>query len=149
MLYKRLKKWKLAGDLTSVVFAKEGITIVIPTATVSLIAVTAASILIEVYVKHKNVEKLNQCQYAFQTYGHLLNEIKDCLRSSEFNSQEFYIKMQFTDDFILENSSIVDKWVTKYDKLFTFLESFESHYRLMHTVPPNRIHIRLTSSLIL
>ena len=64
-------------------------------------------------------KKLNQCQYAFQTYGHLLNEIKDCLRSGEFNSQEFY-KMQLTDDFILDNSPIIDKWVKKYDKLFTF-----------------------------
>ena len=55
--------------------------------------------------------KNNQWQYAFQTYGHLLNEIKDCLRSDEFDSQEFYIKMQLTDDFILNNSPIVDKWV--------------------------------------
>ena len=122
--YKRLKTWKLAGDLTSVAFATEGITTVIPTAAVSLIAVSAASVLIEVYVKHKNVEKLNQCQLPFQTNGHLLNEINDCLRSGVFNAQEFYIKMQFTDDFILDNSPIVDKWVTKYDKLFNFFIIF-------------------------
>ena len=29
-------------------------------------------------MKHKNIEiRFYQCQYAFQTYGHLLNEIKE------------------------------------------------------------------------
>ena len=64
-------------------------------------------------MKHKNVE------YAFQAYGHLLNEIKDILRSVEFNSQELYNKMQLIDDFILDNSPMVDKWIKKYDEIFT------------------------------
>ena len=77
--------------------------------------------LIQVYMKHKNDEKkIKSMPIRFQKYGHLLNEIKDCLRSGEFNSQEFYIKMQLTNDFILGNSPIVDKWVKKYGKLYTF-----------------------------
>ena len=47
-------------------------------------------------MKHKNVgkKKLNQCQYAFQTYQHLLMKLKDILRSAAFNSMEFYVELQ-------------------------------------------------------
>ena len=31
-------------------------------------------------------------QYAFQTYGHLLNEIKDILRSGDFERNEFFFE---------------------------------------------------------
>lgn len=72
-------------------------------------------------MKHKNVErKLNQSKYPHGTNGHLLNEIKDILRSGEFNPQELYNKIQIIDDFILDNSPLVDKWVKKYDKIFTY-----------------------------
>ena len=81
-------------------------------------AISAVSVIIQCYMKHKDVVKKAD-QYAFQTYGHLLNEIKDILRSGEFNSQEFYGKMQHYDDFILDNSPLVDKWVKKYNKIFT------------------------------
>ena len=68
-------------------------------------------------MKHKNVDiKLYQCQYAFQTYGHLLIEIKDILRSGEFDRTELLSRLQQNDDFILDNSPIVDK--RKYDKIF-------------------------------
>lgn len=63
-------------------------------------------------------KKLNQCQYAYQTYGHF-NEIKDILRSGEYNSHELYTKMQCIDDCILDNSPLVDRWTKKYDKIFT------------------------------
>ena len=66
-------------------------------------------------MKQKDVEKkVDQRQYAFQTYGHLLNEIKDILRSCEFNLQEFYSKTQHYDP-------LPDKWVKKkYNKIFTY-----------------------------
>ena len=74
-------------------------------------------------MKHEDEEKKHdQCRYAFQTYGHLLNEIKDILRSGEYNSQEFYNKMQHYDDFILDNSPLFDKWVKHYEKIFILNE---------------------------
>ena len=118
--FKRLRKWNLIGDISSVIFATGGIASAIATSGISLVTISAVSILIQTYMKHKDIEnKVNQCRYAFQTYGHLLNEIKDILRSGEFNSQEFYNKMQHYDDFILDNAALVDKWVIKYKKMFT------------------------------
>ena len=80
--FKRLRKWKLAGDISSVIFATGGITSAVATSGVSLVAISAVSVLIQSYMKHRDVvKKADQCRYAFQTYGHLLNEIKDILRS--------------------------------------------------------------------
>lgn len=117
--FKRLRKYKLAGDISSVVFETSGVTSAIATSGISLVAIPGLSVLIQTYMKHKNVErKMNQCKYAHTTYGHLLNEIKDILRSGHFDEQNLYNKMQFVDDFILDNSPIVDKYQKKNDFIY-------------------------------
>ena len=117
--YKRLKAWQLIGNISSIVFATGGLASSIATAGASLIAIAAASVLIQAYMKHENVDiKLHQCQYAFQTYGHLLIEIKDILRCGQFNGSQLLSKLQQYDDFILDNSPIVDKFEKKYDMIF-------------------------------
>ena len=68
--------------------------------------------------------KLYQCQYAFQTYGHLLNEIKEIMRNGHFDRDDLTNKLTQNDDFILDNSPIIDKWGDKYDKkyqIFTYV----------------------------
>ena len=118
--YKRLKAWQLFGNISSVVFATGGLASSIATSGISLIAIASASVLIQAYMKHKNINiKLYQCQYAFQTYGHLLTEIKNILRSGQFNQVELLSKLQQNDDFILDNSPILMcKLEQKYDKIF-------------------------------
>ena len=117
--YKRLKTWQLAGNIWSVVFATGGLASSIATSGASLLAIASASVLIQAYMKHKNIDiKLYQCQYAYQTYGHLLTEIKNILRSGQFDKAELLSKLQQNDDFILDNSPIVDKFGQKYDKIF-------------------------------
>ena len=76
-------------------------------------------------MKHRNIEiKLYQCPYAFQTYGHLLNEIKEIMRNGHFDRDDLTNELTQNDDFILDNSPIVDKWGEKYDKkyqIFTYV----------------------------
>ena len=88
-------------------------------------AISSVSVIIQAYMKHKKVEiKLYQCQYAFQTYGHLLNEIKEIMRNGHFDRDDLTNKLTQNDDFILDNSPIVDKWGNKYDKkyqIFTYV----------------------------
>ena len=92
--FKRLRKWKLPGDILSVTFATGGIASAVATSGVSLVAISIVSVLIQSYMKHKDVEKkVDQCRYAFQTYGRLLNEIKYILGYGEFNLQEYYSKL--------------------------------------------------------
>ena len=117
--YKRLKAWQLAGNISSVVVATGGLASSIATSGVSLITIASASVLIQAYMKHKSVDiKLYQWQYAFQTYGHLLIEIKNILILGQFDRTELLSRLQQNDDFILDNSPIADKFERKYDKIF-------------------------------
>ena len=70
-------------------FATGGIASSIATSGASLLAISSVSVLIQAYMKHKNIEiKLYQCQYAFKTYGHLLNEIKEIMRNGHFDRDD-------------------------------------------------------------
>ena len=65
--YKRLKAWQLTGNISSIIFATGGLASSIATSGASLIAIAAASVLIQAYMKHKNVDiKLHQCNMLFK-----------------------------------------------------------------------------------
>ena len=123
--YKRLKKWKFTGNISSIVFATAGIASSIATSGALLLTISSVSVLNQAYMKHKNIEiKLCQCQYAFQSYGHLLNEKKEIMRNGHFDRDELTNKLTQNDDFILYNSPIADKWGDKYDnkyQIFTYV----------------------------
>ena len=120
--YKRNKIINLMGNTLSIIFMSGGIISSIVTSGASLAAISTVSLIIQAYMKHKNIEKrINQCEYAYQTYEYLLNEIKEILRSGKFDDpKELYIKMQTTDDFIQDNSPLVDHWFKKFDKEFKY-----------------------------
>ena len=117
---KTFRKWRLLGNLLSIVFASGGFASSIATGGISLIAISTVSLLIQGWMKHKNVDlKIQDCTYAYQRYQHLLNEIKDMMRSGKLNSPHIYNTMKNIDDYVTDNSPIVDKYLTKYDEKFT------------------------------
>ena len=72
-------------------------------------------------MKHKDIDlKIQNCTYAYQSYQHLLNKIKDILRSGNFNSSHIYNIMKNIDDYVTDNSLIVDKYFVKYNEKFTY-----------------------------
>ena len=112
---KRLKKWNFF------IFASGGFASSIATGGVSLVAISTAALLIQGWMKHKDLDlKIQNCIYAHQSYQHLLNEIKDIMRSGEFNSSHIYNTMKNIDDYVTDNSPIVDKYLIKYDEKFTY-----------------------------
>ena len=118
---KRLKKWKLLGNSSSIIFASGGFASSIATGGVSLVAISTAALLIQGWMKHKDLDlKIQNCTYAHQSYQHLLNEIKDIMRSGEFSSSHIYNAMKNIDDYVTDNSPIVDKYLIKYDEKFTY-----------------------------
>ena len=75
--YKHYKKLKVVGDISSILLASGGITSAILTSGVALVAIGTGSIIIQTWLKHKNIdEKIHDSQYAYQTYSHLLNETR-------------------------------------------------------------------------
>ena len=117
---KQFKKLKLVGNSLSVIFASGGLAASIATGGVALVAISTAAVLIQGWMKHKNLDlKIQQCEYAFQTYQHLINSIKNMLRSGECDLYLLQITMTQTDDFITDNSPIIDKFLMEYNKHFT------------------------------
>ena len=113
------KKQKLLGNSLSIIFASGGVASSIATGGISLIAISTAALLIQGWMSHKNLDlKIQNCTYAHQSYQHLLNEIKDMTRSGNFNSSHIYNTMKNIDDYVTDNSPIVDKYLIKYDETF-------------------------------
>ena len=117
---KNLKRMRFAGNSASVIFGTGGIVAAVATSGISLVAISTASILIQGWMKHKDFDlKIKQCEYAFQTYQHLLNEIRLMLRSGDCDLDSLRLNLNHTDDFIIDNSPIVDKYLEKYHEKFT------------------------------
>ena len=116
---KSFKKWKLLENLLSIIFASGGFACSIATGGISVITISTAALLIQGLMKHKDLDlKIQNCTYAYQSYQHLLNEIKDILRSRNYNLSHIYNTMKNIDGYVTENSPIVDKYLIKYDEIF-------------------------------
>ena len=117
---KTFKKWRLLGNSLSILFASGGIASSIATGGISLIGISTVSLLIHIWMQHKDFDlKIQNCTYAYQSYQHLLNEIKDMMRSGKFNTSHIYNTIKNIDDYVADNSPVIDKYLTKYDEKFT------------------------------
>jgi len=118
---KKFKRLKLLGNSLSIVFATGGIASAVATSGIALIAVSTLSLLIQGWMKHKNIHlKIENCVYAYQSYQHLLNAIKDTMRGGNFKPSCLRITMNIIDNYVADNSPIVDKFSLKYDNIFTY-----------------------------
>ena len=113
---KKFKRWRLFGNSMSILFAGGGIVSSIATGGITLVAISTGSLLIQSYMKHKDVDrKIYLCTYAYQNYQHLLIRIKDIARSGDYNSSSLLATMKNIDDYVTDKSPKIDK----YDKKFT------------------------------
>ena len=116
---KTFKKWRLLGNSLSIIFSSGSIASSIATGGIALVAISTVALLIQGWMKHKDLDlKIQNCTYTYQSYQHLLNQIKDMMRSGNFNSSHIYNTMKYTDDFVSDNSPVVDKYLIKYDEIF-------------------------------
>ena len=70
------KKWELLGNSLSIVFASGSIASSIATGGIALVAISTVALLIQGWMKLKNLDlKIQNCtyMYAYQSYQHLLN----------------------------------------------------------------------------
>ena len=117
---RRFKKWKFVGNSLSIVFASGGLASSIASGGISLIAISTVALLIQGWMSHKNLDlKIQNCIYAYQSYQHLLISIRDTMRVGDFNQSSIHVTMKNIDDYVTDNSPIVDKYLLKYDEKFT------------------------------
>ena len=102
-------------------FATGGIASAIATSGISLVAISTTSVIIQGWMKHKNLDlKIQNCIYAYQSYQHLLNSIKDTMRGGDFQQNILHTMMNSIDNYVCDNSPIVDKFLQKYDTIFIY-----------------------------
>ena len=107
---------KFIGNSVSIITASGGIASALATGGISLIAISTTALLIKGYMEHQNLDlKIQNCQYAFQSYNHLLILIKDAMRSGEFDRDTLSNSMNNIDNYVTDNSPIVDKYLKLYD----------------------------------
>ena len=118
--FKHYKRLKFIGNSISILTASGGIVSAVATGGISLIAISTAALLIKGYLEHQNLDlKLQNCMYAFQSYSHLLIQIKEVMRNGDFNRKSLVNTMTNIDNYVTDNSPIVDKYLNKYNKQFT------------------------------
>ena len=115
---KRFKKFKLLGNTISVITGTGGIISAVVTGGIALVAISTCALLIKSYMDFQSLDlKIQNCTYAYQSYQHLLNSIKDMLRSGDFQPS-FHTELKNVDDFVTDVCPSVDKFCTKYNDKF-------------------------------
>ena len=115
---KRFKKFKLLGNTISVITGTGGIISAVVTGGIALVAISTSALLIKSYMDFQSLDlKIQNCTYAYQSYQHLLNSIKDMLRSGDFQPS-FHTELKNVDDFVTDVCPSVDKFYTKYNDKF-------------------------------
>ena len=117
--YKHYKMLKYIGNSISILTASSGIVSAFATGGISLIAISTIALLIKGYMEHQDLDlKIYLCQYAFQSYDHLLIQIKEVMRNGDFNTKSLVDTMTNIDNYVIDNSPIVDKYLSRYDEKF-------------------------------
>ena len=115
---KRYKKFKLIGNTISVLTGTGGIISAVVTGGIALVAISTCALLIKSYMDFQSLDlKIQNCTYAYQSYQHLLNSIKDMLRSGDFQPS-FHTELKKIDDFVTDVCPSVDKFYAKYNNKF-------------------------------
>ena len=96
--------------------ASGGIATAIATGGISLVAISTVALLVKGYMEHQNLDiKIQTCTYAYQSYGHLLIMIKNIMRSGAFDRESLINTMANIDNFVTDNTPVVDKFFKQYD----------------------------------
>ena len=118
--HRHYKLIKYASRLTSGAIAGGGIASVILSGSVLTIISLGASLLIEILLDYKNVnENMNNCKYAYQSYQHLMIQIKTALRLGQYNIQNLVDSIANLDNFSVDVCPLVDKYKKDYYKKYS------------------------------
>ena len=116
---KGYKKLKLMGNSISIITGTGGILSAAVTGGIALIAISTAALLIKSYMGLQSLDlKIQNCVYAYQSYQHILIDLKDMMRSGDFQAS-IHTEMKNVDDFVTDVCPSVDKFLLKYNKKFT------------------------------
>ena len=81
--------------------------------------VNGAGIIVAGIGKKNNYKrKIEMTRIAFTNYEKVLVELRSALRGDEWNKQDFVDRMKLVDEMIIDQTSIADRFVSRYEKKF-------------------------------
>ena len=117
---KRYKLLRYLGNTVSLLSSSGEIATAFATGGISLVAISTLALLVKEYTEHQNLDiKIQTCTYAYQSYQHLLIMIKNLMRSAAFDKESLINSMANIDNFVTDNSPVVDKFFKQYDAKFS------------------------------
>ena len=122
-LYKKVfqyyKKIKCGRGFFSILITTGGIASVYATGGVLGILAAIPGIAIEILMDYKNVYiNIINCKYAYQSYQHLMIQIKTALRLGRYDREHLVNCINNVDNYIIDTCPVVDKFKKKYEKKY-------------------------------
>ena len=97
-----------------------GIASVIATGGVLGILAALPGLAIETIMDYKNVHiNINNCKYAYQSYQHIMIQIKTALRLGRYDREHLVNCINNVDNYIIDTCPSVDKFKKKYEKKYS------------------------------
>jgi len=79
----------------------------------------AVEMVIESIMDYKNINNnIITCKYAFQSYQHLMIQIKTALRLGRYDREHLVNCINNVDNYIIETCPLVDKFKKKYERKY-------------------------------
>ena len=114
--FQHYKKIKYGCRFVSISLTAGGIASVIATGGVLGILAALPGIAIETLMDYNNIIT---CKYAFQSYQHLMIQIKTALRLGRYDREHLVNCINNVDNYIIDTCPVVDKFKKKYQKKLT------------------------------
>jgi len=115
--FQHYKKIKYGSRFVIILLTTGGIASVIATGGVLGIIAAIPGIAIETLMDDKNVNNnIISCKYAYQSYQHLMIQIKTALRLGRYNREHLVNCIDNVDNYIIDSCPVVDKFKKKYQK---------------------------------
>ena len=118
--YKRFKKIELSLNLLSIGLTGTGVVVGSVTLNpVILGSISGSGILLQGFLKMKNYNrKIEMCKFAYTSYQKILNKIRSYLRGEPYDIMNFVLETHLLDDQVTDLCPIVEKFKSKYKKLY-------------------------------
>ena len=113
--FQHYKKIKYGCRFVSILLTAGGIASVIASGGALGILAVIPGIVIETIMDYKNVNNnIISCQYAFQSYQHLMIQIKNALRLGRYDREHLVNCINNVDNYIIDTCPVVDKFNLPY-----------------------------------
>ena len=117
--FQHYKKIKYRCRFVSILLTAGWIASVIVSGGVLGILAAVPGIAIETIMDYKNVHNnIISCHYAYQSYQHLMIQIKTALRLGRYNREHLVNCINNVDNYIIDTCPVVDKLKKKYQKKY-------------------------------